>query len=444
MEAVWRRLPEQLVDCVLSFLPVPALFRCRSVCRRWNRLLRKPSFLELCDRNARNKMYLFVMHHVNMAGFMGNLLNGTYRKWTCVLDLEEGRWYKIPVNGSVVTPSRNIPRRLAMNDGLICELSQLPDSPVKYSLVVFDPVANMRWPLPVRSRQEDSDFPIVVLGVDVDCRLRRSFNVFIMDQNSIFMNKPSGFFVYESFTNAWRALKNPPLELGYGVGESTGRRLEESAVFFQGNLYMTFWYYNVRYPRIVILSYNLEKDLWSEVYAVKSKNPGNPQLIVDGTRLFLSAWVDALRPEGLGFPQSMFNYSELQVTEILVQRNSSRTVMNVTKDEVKQICGKSQTGLLRGLPLLCNNDISFAFPPIPNEDRFLVMVSDSTGTVIFYDMLEGTVKKFPAHPSHSLHQRFFKREKAQILQDGVVEEEDISSSFSAKLITLSMRSILSD
>ncbi|EHA8591360.1 Protein UNUSUAL FLORAL ORGANS [Cocos nucifera] len=43
---IWRHLPQGLVDRVLAFLPPPAFFRFRSVCKRWYSLLFSDSFLE--------------------------------------------------------------------------------------------------------------------------------------------------------------------------------------------------------------------------------------------------------------------------------------------------------------------------------------------------------------------------------------------------------------
>ncbi|KAI7999445.1 Protein UNUSUAL FLORAL ORGANS [Camellia lanceoleosa] len=44
---IWGRLPQRLVDRIIAFLPPPAFFRARSVCKRWYGLLFSNSFLEL-------------------------------------------------------------------------------------------------------------------------------------------------------------------------------------------------------------------------------------------------------------------------------------------------------------------------------------------------------------------------------------------------------------
>ncbi|KVH87859.1 hypothetical protein Ccrd_024829 [Cynara cardunculus var. scolymus] len=44
---IWSRLPQRLIDRVIAFLPPPAFFRARSVCKRWYSLLFSHSFLQM-------------------------------------------------------------------------------------------------------------------------------------------------------------------------------------------------------------------------------------------------------------------------------------------------------------------------------------------------------------------------------------------------------------
>ncbi|KAL5977516.1 hypothetical protein ACLOJK_021863 [Asimina triloba] len=44
---IWSRLPHRLLDRILAFLPPPAFFRSRCVCKRWYSLLFSDSFLEM-------------------------------------------------------------------------------------------------------------------------------------------------------------------------------------------------------------------------------------------------------------------------------------------------------------------------------------------------------------------------------------------------------------
>jgi hypothetical protein len=78
MEGLWSALPPDILERVLSFVPVPSLCRFRAVCQGWRELLRKPSFHDLCDRNGKKDKYLFVSRYL-ASGSIPCELNHTYR-----------------------------------------------------------------------------------------------------------------------------------------------------------------------------------------------------------------------------------------------------------------------------------------------------------------------------------------------------------------------------
>ncbi|KAG0602066.1 hypothetical protein M758_11G157500 [Ceratodon purpureus] len=124
----------------------------------------------------------------------------------------------------------------------------------------------------------------------------------------------SGFFLYDSSTDAWETLGTPPERLGLGDQYESGRVLEDSAVFFQGHLYAVFWY---NYSNTnVVLSYNLEQNMWRVVLVVDAKNPKYAQLLVFGDRIFIAFW-------NLPFLNSQHAPPDtFKIIEILVEGNS--------------------------------------------------------------------------------------------------------------------------
>ncbi|GAB2293193.1 hypothetical protein Dimus_027399 [Dionaea muscipula] len=61
---IWSRLPQRLVDRVLAFLPPPAFFRARCVCKRWYALLYSNAFLQLyLQISPRRHCFLFFITH---------------------------------------------------------------------------------------------------------------------------------------------------------------------------------------------------------------------------------------------------------------------------------------------------------------------------------------------------------------------------------------------
>ena len=113
----------EICERVLSYLPVPALCKRRAVCKAWNEVASKPNFLDLCDLNGSNIAHLFVPRH----SFGYDLRRGhdAYWRTMCFLDLNERRWYTIPADESVLasTDACNVSRLVAVDDGLVCELS---------------------------------------------------------------------------------------------------------------------------------------------------------------------------------------------------------------------------------------------------------------------------------------------------------------------------------
>lgn len=154
--SAWSWLPEELRERVVSFLPVPALCRSRSVCKAWNALFRKPTFLNLCDlnrsRSNNNGGYLFLTRHTlafEREAYVGCCwVDDAYRRTLCFLDLAEQRLYTIPAASLLAPLDDTVSRLLAVNDGLVCELCALRDSDEDYKVVLFDPLARSRWELP--------------------------------------------------------------------------------------------------------------------------------------------------------------------------------------------------------------------------------------------------------------------------------------------------------
>lgn len=457
MARVWSTLPPEILERVLLFLPLPALMRARSVCRRWDELLRKPSFLELCNLSGRHKPYLYFKRQSNGYG----CVDDGYRRTACFLDLDERRWYSIPVDASLLAPTdESVIRHLAMDDGLICELSALQLSK-EYKLVMFDPIAKTRWELPASTREDGPMFffgdalPAIVTVVD---NTDRSFKVFVMSKRSRWRH--TGFFVYESSTNAWRALANPPERLDITIGWSSGRMIEESAVFFQGKFYAIFRDY--ANSTIYILSYTLGENLWSEPYLFESRHPGYPHLSVVGNSLFLAMWVD-----GRSLPSSFEDLedsagavtSAFEIKEILVDENSNRTLVRIPTLDLQRTFGHPTLGLkdlvAMGYPTAClretciadvfsdlHFDIAYGFPL---NSCSVVLFSRLTGRLISYDIQSGSIGALPENPLIEEPVEHAWVDEEEVYEDEVDErdmEDELPPHYNAKLVNLSLRNIL--
>lgn len=423
---VWRRLPEEIQERVLSFLPLPALCRCRSVCRDWNNISRTRRFLELNDENTATKPYLFLTRHLgtDVHGDGWSAVDDAHRQTTCFLDLEDRRWYSIPSTNTTL-PNEDILRLLAVDGGLFFELASLQES---YKLAVYDPVAKTRRELPesavdggrVVCRVGETDpnvdaLPVIVTVVE---RASCSFKVFCMNRDVTGLH--GGFYVYESATDAWRSLGTPPERIGLGENYTSGRVLEESAVFFQGELYAVFWYDDSN--KNVVLRYSLEEDVWREVLVVDAENPKYPQLMVYGDRMFMALWNIPFLSSPSIRPRVR---DAFEVIEVLVEEKASRLVVEIASEELERISGESQFDITYGFPLTSScGDCE--------RKQEIVLISRRTGRLLTYDVRSGAVGALPAHPLQ-LPEQF-------VLE---LEEHNLFPHYRARISNLSLRNVLS-
>jgi len=205
-----------------------------------------------------------------------------------------------------------------------------------------------------------------------------------------------------------------------GVPELAGLRFAESAVYFQGTFYATFYIHRA----VRLLSYNLEETCWKRVLAVESQNPGYPELIVFNNRMFMTMWLDdeplCSLSRTKGRRGSYSKRSIFEIREIL--GNSSNSIVKIPYLELQRIFygDENEFGL--------QYDIACGFPI--NSDS-VVLVSRHTGKLIIYNVMSGFVCELPAHPLRQASLQLAK-------------EEALSATFHAKLMKLSLRNILAN
>jgi hypothetical protein len=378
-EGLWSGLPFELIERVLSFLPVLDLCRLRSVCKRWNALVCKAAFHELCEQNRRENGYLFVTRHHDYGEW--SEIDPKFKRTTSFLDLDARRWYSLPPHGEHPPPlpalrsHERISQMLAMDDGLVCDMALTDDAAV--ALTLSDPIARTRKELPespVYLYPEDS-LPIIVTAADPGTR---SYRVFVITDND---EQDRRIFVYDSSGNEWRGLKNPPVHLGL--------RTAVSAVSFGGMLFVIFRLFPG--GRFLLLSYNLQEDVW-KLYSLripKKKRP--PQLVVSCNRLFTMMWISepcASTPEQGAHRKFHLLF---EVREVLVAEHSSRMVAQLTTTQLQHMFGEEDGDF----------DIAYGVPCFTSSGscKSLVLMSFLSGKLISYDLASGSVVALPAHPA---------------------------------------------
>ncbi|KAG0564607.1 hypothetical protein KC19_8G125000 [Ceratodon purpureus] len=92
-------LPFDVIERILSFLPVPELCRLRTVCKRWNLNISNANFSVLQQSNARQTDACFIVTRYikKIRLWDGNFSKQKFRKqygWA-FLDLNTKQWYTI-------------------------------------------------------------------------------------------------------------------------------------------------------------------------------------------------------------------------------------------------------------------------------------------------------------------------------------------------------------
>ena len=377
-EGLWGGLPFELIERVLSFVPVLDLCRLRSVCKRWNELICKATFHDLCEQSRKENAHLFVTRHFDYGDW--SMIDPKFNGQTSFFDLDSRRWY------SLKPLARRWERRchlLSADDGLVCDY----DGATTW-LAICDPIARTRTEIPEAPvfLLPDEPPPIVVTAVDP---VTRSFRIFVITNND---EQDRRIFMYESSTSEWRGLENPPEHRGIGAAVS--------AVCFGGMLYVIFRLFPG--GRFVLLSYNLQEDAWKifNLRIPKKKRP--PQLVVSCNRLFMMMWVS----EPLQCPVTpaqqaqrkfhlLFEVREVLVAEPsskIVAECSSRMVAQFTRTQLQQMFGEEDVAFDIAYAVPCFNFRGFC--------KSLVLMSFLSGKLISYDLASGLAVGLPAGPAY--------------------------------------------
>ena len=176
---IWGRLPQRILDRVIAFLPPPAFFRARCVCKRWYGLLFSAAFLELyLHLSPRHRHYfLFFTHNKSAKSYVqlqdsmkSSNANNTSSSSSSsssslsllsqafLFDPYELAWYKLSSLANLVPAGSFAPA--ASSGGLVCYVSN--EAGAK-SLLLCNPMLGSLTQLPptVRPRL----FPSVGLAV---------------------------------------------------------------------------------------------------------------------------------------------------------------------------------------------------------------------------------------------------------------------------------------
>lgn len=86
IENIWSKLPDEVMDLVLAWLPLSAFFRMRCVCKKWNHIISSPNFLDTYSRVPFRTAFFLHLIRVN-----GVLMAACH-------DPVVNRWQRLPLD----------------------------------------------------------------------------------------------------------------------------------------------------------------------------------------------------------------------------------------------------------------------------------------------------------------------------------------------------------
>lgn len=220
---IWSRLPEELLELVLSFLPLKTFFNLRSTCKRFNALVFSPSFVSKLSSSA-------------AAGFPSFLLlsHPQCHRSFALYDSSLATWRDLSLSSLSSSAPNTSPSSslLSASNGLLC--FSLPSSS---SFLVCNALA--------RSSRVVK-FPFYPFASDTLSLVSTHSGYYIFTASS--RSSFNSTFVFYSRTGSWREFDafEPILSENY----------HEKGVFFNGCLYFTT-------PEpFSVVSFDLESGKW--------------------------------------------------------------------------------------------------------------------------------------------------------------------------------------
>ncbi|KAK6254240.1 hypothetical protein QUC31_015960 [Theobroma cacao] len=282
---IWSKLPQRLLDRVIAFLPPPAFFRARSVCKRWYGLLFSSSFLELYMQiSPRHHWFLFFKHKTlksyiyrNNTGSGGNGDNRTNCEGY-LFDPYDIAWYRISFN---LVPSGFSPA--SSSGGLVCWVS---DEAGTKTLILCNPLVGTLSQLPPTLRPRL--FPSIGLTVSPT-----SIDVAVAGDDLI-----SPYAVKNLSTESFH------IDAGgfYSIWGTTSSLPRLCSLESGRMVYVEGKFYCMNYSPFSVLAYDIPANNWFKIQAPMRRFLRSPSLVESWGKLILVAAVEKSK---LNVPKSL-------------------------------------------------------------------------------------------------------------------------------------------
>ncbi|XP_068655907.1 protein UNUSUAL FLORAL ORGANS [Aristolochia californica] len=280
--AIWSKLPHRLVDRILAFLPPPAFFRARAVCKRWYSLLFSEGFLELHFHLSPHLRW-FIFFPTNPKSLTTYVRKDPMQPTNDVtqafaLDPVERTWYHVSFN---FIPNSFSPA--ASSGGLVCWVS---DEPAPKTLILCNPLSKSLAQLPPTIRPRL--YPTVGLTVGP-----ASLDVVVAGDNLIspFAVKNLTTESFHADSGGFYSLWGTSCDLPRLCSLESGRMVHVDGKF-----------YCMNYSPFSILAYDISSNTWCKIQAPMRRFLRSPSLVECRGRLVLIAAVEKSK---LNVPRSV-------------------------------------------------------------------------------------------------------------------------------------------
>ncbi|XVE48436.1 hypothetical protein DITRI_Ditri01bG0002200 [Diplodiscus trichospermus] len=282
---IWSKLPKRLLDRVIAFLPPPAFFRARSVCKRWYGLLFSSSFLELYMQiSPRHHWFLFFKHktlksHIYRSNSTSGC-NGDNRT-NCegyLFDPYDVAWYRLSFN---LVPSGFSPA--SSSGGLVCWVS---DEAGTKNIILCNPLVGSLSQLPHTLRPRL--FPSIGLTVSPT-----SIDVAVAGDDLI-----SPYAVKNLSTESFH------IDAGgfYSIWGTTSSLPRLCSLESGRMVYADGKFYCMNYSPFGVLAYDIAVNNWFKIQAPMRRFLRSPSLVESRGKLILVAAVEKSK---LNVPKSL-------------------------------------------------------------------------------------------------------------------------------------------
>ncbi|KAK9067445.1 hypothetical protein SSX86_014774 [Deinandra increscens subsp. villosa] len=287
---IWSRLPQRLIDRVIAFLPPPAFFRARSVCKRWYSLLFSHTFLQMYLQ-INPKPYFFIFFKQKTTNNPKTTSTTTIFKHNTtataatvpeegyIFDPETLSWHRLvfPLIPSGFSPT-------CSSGGLVCWVS---DEAGSKGLLLSNPLfPSLISPLPSTLRPRL--FPSVGLTIT-----NSSIDVMVAGDDMI-----SPYAVKNLTTESFH------IDLGgfYSIWGTTSSLPRLCSLESGKMIHVEGKFYCMNYSPFSVLAYDMNRNEWSKIQAPMRRFLRSPSLVETNGKLVLIAAVEKSK---LNVPKSL-------------------------------------------------------------------------------------------------------------------------------------------